>query len=159
MPSHDLDELPVELEAIATAAAEQIHARADAELDDVVPLSRRVAEAASVAIASGASLSAIAAAERTGHERARAALAPDALKRVSRAAVRRRAADDADERELMRAVRIGVRAPRRRRRSRDRTRDRPRTDRALRAPDDREPFIEPRADAAQLRGPAWQPAW
>ena len=87
MPARQTTETPLapELEAIATAAADRVRAQADATADDR-ELQRRVAEAASAAIAAGAALGAIAAAEQVGQARARGELGPDALKRIGRAA-------------------------------------------------------------------------
>jgi len=56
----------------------------------------------------GAALGAIAAAEQAGHARARDELGPDALKRITRAARRRREADAEYEHEITRGDRIGL---------------------------------------------------
>ncbi len=60
-----------ELEAIAAAAHERLHAQAGEDPSAIDQAGRRVAEAASAAIAGGARLSAIADAERDGELRAR----------------------------------------------------------------------------------------
>jgi hypothetical protein len=108
--------LAPELEAIAAAAADRVRAQADATADDG-ELQRRVAEAASAAIA---------AAEQIGQARARGELGPDALKRIARASRRRREADAEYEQEILRGDRLGLTGPRDRRRRRGRTRNRPR---------------------------------
>jgi hypothetical protein len=69
-----------------------VRAQTDAPAEDA-ELQRRVAEAASGAIAAGAALGAIAAAEQVGQSRARDELRPEALKRIARASRRRREAD------------------------------------------------------------------
>ena len=109
MPARQSTDTPLapELEAIATAAADRVRAHADASADDS-ELQRRVAEAASAAIAAGAALGAIAAAEQAGHARARDELGPDALKRITRATRRRREADTEYEQEILRGDRLGL---------------------------------------------------
>ena len=71
MPARQSTETPLapELEAIATAAADRVRAQADAGAD-VGELQHRVADAGSAAIAAGAALGAIAAAEQVGLARA-----------------------------------------------------------------------------------------
>jgi hypothetical protein len=78
MPARQTTETPLapELEAIATAAADRVRSQADATADDGEP-QRRVAEAASAAIAAGAALGAIAAAEQVGQARARGESRPN----------------------------------------------------------------------------------
>ena len=101
--------LAPELEAIAQAASDQIHAEIDDNSDhDPAQLRQRVADAARDAIAAGAALGAIAAAEQAGQQRARSQLGPDALKRIAKAAARKRAADDEHEREIIRAAKLGL---------------------------------------------------
>jgi DNA-binding NarL/FixJ family response regulator len=109
MPARQTAETPLapELEAIATAAADRVRAQADASADDG-KLQRRVAEAASAAIAAGSALGAIAAAEQVGQARARGELGPDALKRIGRASRRRREADGEYEQEILRGDRLGL---------------------------------------------------
>ena len=85
--------LSPELEAIATAAHDRLHAGAGEDLAAAGEAQGRVAEAASAAITAGAPLSAIADAEHTGQLRARRALGADVLKQVTRAAKRKREAD------------------------------------------------------------------
>jgi DNA-binding NarL/FixJ family response regulator len=94
MPAHQTTETPLapELEAIAAAAADRVRAQADA----------------SAAIAAGAALGAIAAAEQVGQARARGELGPDALKRIARACRRRREADAEYEQEILRGDRLGL---------------------------------------------------
>ena len=109
MPARQSTETPLapELEAIATAAADRVRAQADASADDG-ELQRRVAEAASAAIAAGGTLGAIAAAEQVGQTRARGELGPDVLKRIARASRRRREADAEYEQEILRGDRLGL---------------------------------------------------
>jgi DNA-binding NarL/FixJ family response regulator len=109
MPARQTTETPLapELEAIAAAAADRVRGQADASADDG-ELQRRVAEAASAAIAAGAALGAIAAAEQVGQARARGELGPDALKRIARASRRRREADAEYEQEILRGDRLGL---------------------------------------------------
>jgi DNA-binding NarL/FixJ family response regulator len=109
MPARQTTETPLApaLEAIATAAANRVRAQAEASGDDG-ELQRRVAEAASAAIASGAALGAIASAEQVGHARARGELGPGALKRIARASRRRREADAEYEQEIVRGARLGL---------------------------------------------------
>ena len=92
--------------SIATAAADRLRAAADTNSNNHDELQRRVAEAASAAIGAAAALGAIA--ERVGQARARDELGPDALKRIARAARRRREADADYEQEILRAGRIGL---------------------------------------------------
>ena len=109
MPARQTTETPLapELEAIAAAAADRVRAQADASANNS-DLQRRVAEAASAAIAAGAALGAIAAAEQVGQARARGELGPDALKRIARASRRRREADAEYEQEILRGDRLGL---------------------------------------------------
>ncbi len=100
--------LSPELEAIATAAADRLRADAGDDLTAAGEAQRHVAEAASAAIASGAALSAIAEAERTGEVRARSALGAEVLKQVARAAKRKRDADREYEQAIKRAGRVGL---------------------------------------------------
>jgi len=69
---------------------------------------RRVAEAASAAIAAGEALRVLAGAERSGVLRARRALSTDVLRHVARAAKRTREADSECEQAIARAGRIGL---------------------------------------------------
>jgi hypothetical protein len=71
-------------------------------------LRRRVGEAASRAVAAGLLLSTIADAEQTGQRRAREELGPDLLRRVERAARRKREAEHEYEQAVVRAVRLGL---------------------------------------------------
>ena len=100
--------LPPELEAIATAAHDRLHAQAGQDLPAEQDAQRRVAGAASAAITAGAALGAIADAERTGELRARQTLGSDMLKHVARTAKRRREADSEYEQAIGRAGRIGL---------------------------------------------------
>ena len=85
--------LSPELEAIAAAAPDRLHAQTGQDLSAIDQAARRVAEAASAAIAAGARLSAIADAERDGELRARHELSGDVLRHVTRAAKRKRDTD------------------------------------------------------------------
>jgi DNA-directed RNA polymerase specialized sigma24 family protein len=100
--------LSPELEAIATAADDRVRAEAGEDLTAAGEAQRRVAEAASAAIAAGAALGAIAEAERTGEQRARGALSADLLRQVARAAKRKRDADSEYEQAIRRAGRLGL---------------------------------------------------
>ena len=100
--------LPPELETIASAAHERLRARAREDLSGEEEAQRRVAEAASAAIAAGAGLGAIAGAERTGQLRARRELGGDVLRHLTRAAKRRREADREYEQAIARAGRLGL---------------------------------------------------
>ena len=85
--------LSPELEAIAAAARDRLHAQTGQDLSAIDQAARRVAEAASAAIAAGGRLSAIADAERDGELRARQELSGDVLRHVTRAAKRKRDTD------------------------------------------------------------------
>jgi DNA-binding NarL/FixJ family response regulator len=100
--------LSPELEAIAAAAHDRLRAEADSDVHTTGAAQRRVADAASRAIAAGAALGSIAAAERTGELRARDALSADVLRQVGRAARRKREADGEYEQAVRRAGRLGL---------------------------------------------------
>jgi DNA-binding NarL/FixJ family response regulator len=100
--------LPPELEAIAAAAHDRLHAQAGQDLPAEQDAHRRVAEAASAAITAGAALGAIANAERTGELRARHELSTDVLRQVTRTAKRKREADAEYEQAVSRAGRLGL---------------------------------------------------
>jgi DNA-binding NarL/FixJ family response regulator len=100
--------LSPELEAIATAAHDRLHAQTGQDLSTIEEAERRVAEAASAAIAAGARLSAIADAERAGEQRARQELSADLLRQVTRAAKKKRDADTEYEQAITRAGRLGL---------------------------------------------------
>jgi DNA-directed RNA polymerase specialized sigma24 family protein len=100
--------LSPELEAIAAAAHDRLKAQADEDPSAIEQAGRRVAEAASVAIAAGARLGAIADAERDGELRARQELSGDVLRQVTRAAKRTREADREYEHAIARAGRLGL---------------------------------------------------
>jgi hypothetical protein len=101
-------ELAGELEAIANAAADGLRELSDGDSEFVTDLRRRVGEAASRAIAAGFSLASIAEAERLGHRRVREDLGRELLRRVERAAGRRREAEREYERAVVRACRVGL---------------------------------------------------
>ena len=96
------------LEQVATAAAERLRAVTDGDLERGADLQGRVGEAASRAIAAGLSLASIADAERIGQGRAREELGPELLRRVERAARRRREAEREYEQAVVRAGRLGL---------------------------------------------------
>jgi DNA-binding NarL/FixJ family response regulator len=100
--------LPPALEAIATAAADQLRAQADRDSTTRGELQRQLADAASKAIAAGVGLAAIADAERTGQHRACDKLGPDVLRAVARAAARKHQAETEYEQEILRATRLGL---------------------------------------------------
>ena len=77
--------LAPELEAIATAACEQLRAKTDGDPQREERLQRGVGDAAGRAIAAGLSLTAIADAKRIGHARARQQLGTEVLRAVERA--------------------------------------------------------------------------
>lgn len=110
MPTrHDTEQpLSPELEAIAAAAHDRLRAQAGQDPSTIDHAGRRVAEAASAAIAAGDRLSAIANAERIGELRARQELSGDVLRQVARAAKRKHDADREYERAVGRAARIGL---------------------------------------------------
>ena len=99
--------LSPELEAIAAAAHDRLHAQTGEDQSASEQAGRRVAEAASAAIAAGARLGAIADAEQEGERRARHALSADVLRQVTRAAKRKRDADSEYEQTIGRAGRLG----------------------------------------------------
>ena len=101
-------ELSGELEEIATSAAERLRALTDGDVEREADLRRRVGEAASRAIAAGLLLSSIADAEQIGQRRAREVLGPDLLRRVERAARRKREAEHEYEQAVVRAARLGL---------------------------------------------------
>ena len=100
-------ELAGELETIATAAADRMRAPSDGDVERETDLRRRVAEAASRAIAAGLSLASVADAERLGR-RARKELGRELLRRVERAAGRRRDAEHEYEQTVVRACCVGL---------------------------------------------------
>jgi hypothetical protein len=101
-------ELSGELEQIATAAAERLQAVSACDVERGAEWQRRVGEAASRAIAVGLSLAAIADAEQVGQGRSRAKLGPELLRRVDRAARRKREAEHEYEQAIVRAGRLGL---------------------------------------------------
>jgi DNA-binding NarL/FixJ family response regulator len=110
MPARHTTQQPLapELDAIATAAADQLRAQTDGNTNEHHRLQRTVAETASAAIAAGVALAAIADAERAGQQRARDELGADVLRQVARAAERRRDAETKYEQEILRAARLGL---------------------------------------------------
>jgi hypothetical protein len=97
-----------ELEAIAAAAADRLRAQCGDDPATIDEHARRVADAASTAIRADTALSAIADAERAGEQRARDELRTDTLRRVERAAKRKREADVDYEHAIDRASRLGL---------------------------------------------------
>ena len=110
MPSRQNTQEPLspELDAIAAAAAGRLRAQAGEDDGSLDEHSQRVADAASAAIRAGAALSAIADAERIGEQRARDELRTDILRRVERAAKRKREADTDYDHTIDRAARLGL---------------------------------------------------
>jgi hypothetical protein len=110
MSAHRATEEPLapELEAIAAAASDELRALLDENSQGDQGRCSGVPGAASAAIAAGASLAAIADAERVGHTRARRELGSDVLRRVERSARRKREVDDEYEHAIVRAARIGL---------------------------------------------------
>jgi len=101
-------ELSGELEQIAAAAAERLRALVAGDAEREVELQRQVGEAARRGIAAGLSLAAIADAEQIGHGRAREELGPQLLRRVERAARRKREAEFEYEEAIGVAGRLGL---------------------------------------------------
>jgi hypothetical protein len=101
-------ELSGELEQIASAAAERLRALVAGDAEREVELQRRVGEAARRGIAAGLSLAAIADAEQIGQGRAREELGLQLLRRVERAARRKREAEFEYEEAIVRAGRLGL---------------------------------------------------
>ena len=110
MPSRQKTEpaMSPELDAIAAAAADRLRAQCGDDAATVDEHAQRVADAASAAIRAGAALSAIAAAERVGEDRARDELGTDILRGVERAAKRKREADIDYSQAIDRAARLGL---------------------------------------------------
>ena len=110
MPSHQKTERPLspELDAIAQAAADRLRAHCGEDPRTADDHSQRVADAASAAIHAGAGLSAIADAERVGEDRARDELRTDVLRRVERAAKRKRETDTDYDHAIDCAARLGL---------------------------------------------------
>jgi hypothetical protein len=110
MPSRQKTKQPLspELVAIATAAGDRLRAQCGDDRTSVDEHSQRVADAASAAIHAGAALAAIAEAERVGEERARQELRTDLLRKVDRAAKKKREADTDYEHAVHRAARLGL---------------------------------------------------
>lgn len=101
-------ELSGGLQEIATSAAELLRALTGGDVEREADLRRRVGEAASRAVAAGLLLSTIADAEQIGQRRVREELGPDLLRRVERAARRKREAEHEYEQAVVRAVRLGL---------------------------------------------------
>lgn len=101
-------ELSEELEAVATAAADRLRTLTTGDLGREADLQRRVGEAASRAIVAGLPLASIADAEQIGHRWARQELGGDVLRRVERAARRKREAERDYEEAVVRAGRLGL---------------------------------------------------
>jgi hypothetical protein len=100
--------LAPELEAIVTAACEQLRANTDGDPQREEQLQPGVGDAAGHAIAAGLSLTAIADAERIGQARAREQLGTEVLRAVERAAQRKREAERTYEHAVGRAGRLGL---------------------------------------------------
>ena len=110
MPARHHTEEPLlpELEAIAAAAADELRVLMDESPEGEQAPRSAVPDAASAAIAAGMPLAAVADAERVGQTRARCELGSDVLRRVERAARRKREADGEYEHTIVRAARIGL---------------------------------------------------
>ncbi len=110
MMSADAAEQPLapELEAVATAAEQQLCTMATEEPTNADHLGQALADAATAAIALGHPIAAVADAEQRGQHRARAALSRELLTRVQRAARRRREAEHDLHRAIARAARLGL---------------------------------------------------
>lgn len=110
MSTRHVTEEPVvpELEAIAAAAADELRALMDEARDGGQARCSGVPAAAGAAIAAGMPLAAVAHAERVGQTRARRELGSDVLRRVERAARRKREADDEYQHAIVRAGRLGL---------------------------------------------------
>ena len=100
--------LAPELEAITVAAADRLHGEVTGTDHDQQQLHRAVAQAARAAIAAGLPLGAIADAERTGQQRARDELRPEALRQIARAARRKRETEVEYEHAVIRGARLGL---------------------------------------------------
>src|SRR5436305_14452468 len=109
MPNRHTTDQPIspELDAIAQAA-DRLRAQCGDDPRTIAQHSQRVADAASTAIHNGTGLSAIADAERIGEDRARGELRADLLRRVERAAKKKRDADTDYHQALHRAARLGL---------------------------------------------------
>ena len=97
-----------ELEAIAAAAHDRLHAQAGQDPSAIDQAACHVADAASAAITAGARLSAIADAEHDGELRARQELSGEVLRQLTRAAKRKHDADTEYEHAITRAGRLGL---------------------------------------------------
>jgi hypothetical protein len=105
---HTNHALSRELDAIAHAAADRLRAHCGDDPATADEHAHRVADAASNAIRSGAALSAIAEAERSGEDRARTELRTNILRQVERAAKRKRETDTDYDHAIERAARLGL---------------------------------------------------
>lgn len=110
MPVRHVTDEPLlpELESIAAAAADELRAIMDEDHEGEQPGPPGVPAAASAAIAAGIPLAAVAEAERVGQTRARRELGSDVLRRIERAARRKREADDEYQHAIVRAGRLGL---------------------------------------------------
>ena len=108
--SADAAEQPLapELEAVATAAEQQLRTMASEEPANADHLGQALADAATAAITSAHPIAAVADAEQRGQQRARAALSRELLTRVERAARRRREAEHDLHQAIARAARLGL---------------------------------------------------
>ena len=101
-------ELSGELEQIAAGAAERRRALTAGDGERDADSQRRVGEAASRAIAAGGGFAGLAAAPPRRPGRGRAALGPEVLRRVERAARRKREVLHEYEQAIVRAGRLGL---------------------------------------------------
>ena len=108
MASTVAQQLPAELEAIAAAAGQRLRAQTTEDEEQASVAQQTLIAAASTAIAAGASLSAVAAAEQTGQARVRDELGKELLRAIERTARRRREIDLEYQDAIRRAGRLGI---------------------------------------------------
>lgn len=102
------DQLAPDLEALADAADRRLRAEVNDDVQAVADAQADLLNAAAAAMAGGHSLSAIAAAEQRGKDRARAELGKDLLRAIERAARRRREVELEFEQAILRADKLGL---------------------------------------------------
>jgi hypothetical protein len=103
-----LSELPDVLEEVARGAGDELRGRAGQDASAEQEARQRKVDAASRAMRAGHDFTAIAHAEKVGRDDARRTVGSDLLKRVEKAARRRREADDDYRAAVRQAVRIGL---------------------------------------------------
>jgi len=97
-----------ELERVEAAAGDRLRAQADGNHDAEAAAGVALQQAVAAAMQAGAELSDIVAGESAGRRRVREESQADALRRVSRAAVKAREAEAERDRQITRADRLGV---------------------------------------------------